>query len=247
MSVRFIHRMLLILYRNNEIKFEMSEISRQFNRIALDYDMDRPKFIPCFDEFYGRCTFIIAQFINIPHPKILDLGAGTGLLSAYWLNNIPDATFHLIDISDKMLEISKDRFNSRDNIKFLKKDYLKDFPKEEYDVIISALSLHHIARPEKEKLYYDIISHLKTGGIFVNYDQFKMNDERLEEIVEEDWYKSICQSGIELKNFQLMLKRRELDKETTMEDEIRLLEYTGFKEITCIFRYFKFGVIMSKK
>lgn len=37
------------------------EISRQFNLIAKEYDKDRPKFIPCFEDFYGRTTSILKK------------------------------------------------------------------------------------------------------------------------------------------------------------------------------------------
>ena len=223
------------------------EISRQFNLIATDYDKDRPKFIPCFDDFYCRTTTILAKLIDKPTPRFLDLGSGTGLLTAYWLLHFPTAKYDLIDISDKMLDIAKDRFRNQTDLTFINRDYVKEFPNIKYDVVISALSLHHLEKEQKESLYSDIFSHLNNGGWFINYDQFKMNDEKLEKSVEKDWCHSIIDAGIDEQNFLLMKERRNLDRETTVEEEINLLEKQGFKDISCIFRYFKFGVIITRR
>ena len=54
--------------------------------------------------------------------------------------------------------------------------------------------------------------------------------------MEEDWYNSIRESGIEENNFLLMQERRKLDRETTVKDEMKLLEEKGFKDVSCIFQ-----------
>ena len=58
-------------------------IEEQFNLIAQEYDGNRRKFIPCFDDFYESTTKLIVANIDTPR-RVLDLGAGTGLLSYYW-------------------------------------------------------------------------------------------------------------------------------------------------------------------
>ncbi len=55
-------------------------IAEVFDAAASDYDATRKKYISCFDDFYG------VAIDQIPYKKddsfsILDLGAGTGLLS----------------------------------------------------------------------------------------------------------------------------------------------------------------------
>ena len=60
-----------------------NDIEEQFNKVAKEYDVNRKKFIPCFDDFYDGATKFIAANINSPK-TIVDLGAGTGLLSSYW-------------------------------------------------------------------------------------------------------------------------------------------------------------------
>lgn len=77
------------------------EIEEQFNQIAQEYDANRRKFIPCFDDYYENTTKLIAASIEKP-TRILDLGAGTGLLSYYWYRQYPSAlSIHHLEDSQK--------------------------------------------------------------------------------------------------------------------------------------------------
>ncbi|MCU6720364.1 methyltransferase domain-containing protein [Porcipelethomonas ammoniilytica] len=81
-------------------------IEEQFNLIAKEYDANRKKFIPCFDEFYEYTTKFIASNIETPK-QILDLGAGTGILSYFWFQHFPKSEYVLVDIADDMLNSSE--------------------------------------------------------------------------------------------------------------------------------------------
>ena len=147
----------------------MSEIKRKFDEISKKYDEQRKKFIPCFDDFY-RVSVSVAS-VNTGNPKILDMGAGTGLLSAFLMERYPDASFTLIDISEKMLDIAKDRFRGNSNVKYIVADYSKYSFVEDYDIVVSALSIHHLEDEEKKKIYKKSYSLLKQNGIIINADQ----------------------------------------------------------------------------
>ena len=81
-------------------------ILEQFNKVAGDYDKNRKKFVPCFDDFYDNSTKFIAANIAKPR-KIIDLGAGTGLLTYHWCKHYPEAKFALVDVTEEMLNIAK--------------------------------------------------------------------------------------------------------------------------------------------
>ncbi|MGN0814066.1 MAG: hypothetical protein ACI4MH_02390 [Candidatus Coproplasma sp.] len=49
-------------------------IEEQFNLIAEEYDCNRRKFIPCFDDYYENSTKFILSNADKPN-KVLDLGA----------------------------------------------------------------------------------------------------------------------------------------------------------------------------
>ena len=96
----------------------MMEIEKQFNRIAEEYDSNRRSFIPCFDAYYAGATDFIAANIRKPS-RILDLGAGTGLLTSFWYKKFPDAEFVLVDVADEMLNVARRRFAGLRNVTYM--------------------------------------------------------------------------------------------------------------------------------
>ncbi len=118
-------------------------IESQFNMIAEEYDMNRRKFIPCFDDYYINTTAFIASNMKAPE-SIIDLGAGTGLLSYYWYKHYPDSNYLLVDIADDMLNVARLRFQGINSVSYQVSDYKKNLPAISFDTVISALSIHHL-------------------------------------------------------------------------------------------------------
>ena len=131
------------------------ELEKQFNLIAREYDNNRKKFIPCFEDYYKTTTHLILSNINSPK-TVLDLGAGTRLLTYYWYKECHTAEYVLVDIAEEMLDISKKRFMGLANVQHQVLDYTKQLPEEKFDTIISALSIHHLDQMQKAKLFQTI-------------------------------------------------------------------------------------------
>jgi tRNA (cmo5U34)-methyltransferase len=85
---------------------DVDKITDRFNLIAKKYDEQRRSFIPCFDDFYQTGISLISK-IKSDFNAILDLGAGTGLLTKYLYEKFPDANYTLVDVSEQMLEIAR--------------------------------------------------------------------------------------------------------------------------------------------
>lgn len=221
-------------------------ISEQFNLIAKEYDINRKRFIPCFDDYYINTTNFLAANINPPQ-KILDLGAGTGLLSAFWLQHFPKAEYILVDIADEMLEVAKERFDGLKNISYQNLDYSKELPNSDFDTIISALSIHHLEDQIKSELFECIYNKLPTGGIFVNYDQFCADSPKMNEWFDTFWENHLKNSGLSDADIKLWLERRKLDKECSAESEIEMLRKYNFSEVKLIYSSQKFSVIVAIK
>ena len=153
-------------------------IEKEFNVIAKEYDINRKRFIPCFDDYYKGATDMILAHVRTPN-RVLDLGAGTGLLTYFWYQKCPETEYTLIDIAEEMLDISKKRFSGIDNIQHKICDYTESLPEGEFDAVISALSVHHLEEDKKELLFQRIFDKLPEGGLFVNYDQFCAGSEKM--------------------------------------------------------------------
>ena len=67
---------------------ERDKITERFDIVADQYDSQRRYFIPCFDDYYKTSLDFLAS-IRKDFVSVLDLGAGTGLLSKGNFEKLP--------------------------------------------------------------------------------------------------------------------------------------------------------------
>lgn len=234
------------LYNLGGNRMVTREIQKQFDLVANEYDSQRKMFIPCFDDYYVVMSRFLARSMQKPN-TVLDLGAGTGLLTKYMFDHFPEAHFTLIDVSEEMLTVARKRFGGLGNLTFLTSDYTTSLPNGKFDLIVSGLSIHHLSEEEKAGLYNRVFDRLSINGWFVNFDQFNAESAEMNELYISWWYDSIQRSGLSEGEISRWQKRRSLDKENTVIETIRLLESSGFGLVECIYSYMKFGVIVAKR
>lgn len=225
---------------------KIGKISQRFDEAAAKYDEQRRFFIPCFDDYYGASVSFLAK-CKSSFNSILDLGAGTGLLTQYLYNEYPDAHYTLIDVSEQMLEIAKKRFGNLHDMEYIVSDYSTRLPEKSFDLIASALSIHHLENSAKSQLYTRIFNKLNAGGYLINLDQFIASSDKINEYYNRWWYDYIERNNISENERKAWLQRRELDRENTIEETITILKQIGFKSVECIYSFMKFGVILAIK
>lgn len=222
------------------------DIKEQFNLISKEYDCKRKKFIPCYKDFYDTTTRFIASNIKYPN-LIIDLGAGTGLLTSFWYKYFPKSSYLLIDIADNMLEIAKRRFLGMSNISFKSLNYINCLPDDDFDLVISALSIHHLDKNDKENLFNRLYYRLPPNGIFVNYDQFCANDKRVDSWYNNYWIDNLYTCGLTKKDLARWEERKKLDKEISVANELKMLANCKFSYSECVYSSQKFSVIVAIK
>jgi tRNA (cmo5U34)-methyltransferase len=84
-------------------------VGTMFGHAAWDYDRARRQLVPGFDRFYGAVLESI-PLGELQEIRVLDLGAGTGLLSAMVAGKFPRARVTLGDLSVEMLRVARRRF-----------------------------------------------------------------------------------------------------------------------------------------
>jgi len=223
----------------------MSEIQQKFDAISKKYDEQRRKFIPCFDDFYGATVSVAS--VDSENPAILDIGAGTGLLSAFLMKRYPKASFTLIDISEKMLDMAKNRFGNHSNVKYITADYSKHDFVEKYDIVISALSIHHLEDEDKRELYKKSYSILKENGVFINADQVHGETPFIENLNKTTWRQYVETSGLPEEEILAGYERVKLDKDTSLNQQLDWLKEAGFCDVSCIYKYYQFAVMFGRK
>lgn len=225
---------------------DKKEIALQFNNAAEKYDKQRRIFLPHMDNYYGIVKTYL-QYRNVPVESVLDLGAGTGLLTKYVLEIFPEASFRLIDVSAKMLDSAKSRFSNYPKIKYDTGDYVSCFPEGKYDLIVSGLSIHHLDEHMKKSLYANILNGLNEGGCFINLDQFNADSVSINNFFDDYWLDFIKNNLIDISDETSWMERRKLDKENSIPKTVTMLKETGFQNVECIYQFMKFGVIVALK
>lgn len=225
--------------------FERSDVKVKFNENASQYDGQRKKLIPCFDDFYSIAISIAET--NTDSPNILDIGAGTGLLSSLILEKFPNANVTLIDLSEKMLDVAKERFKANPNVTYIIDDYTKYEFDKKYDAVISSLSIHHLTGDDKRQLYHNIYSGLNKKGVFINADQVLGGTPYIESLYKRDWKYKVENSGLSKEEILSAYERAKLDKMSTLEDQMNWLKDAGFLDVDCVYKYFNFIVLFGRK
>jgi tRNA (cmo5U34)-methyltransferase len=74
----------------------MDSIKDAFDSISHNYDRARRQLVPCFDKFYLAAIDLL-PFEKEHEFEVLDLGAGTGLLSALIAFSFPRVSITMVD------------------------------------------------------------------------------------------------------------------------------------------------------
>jgi tRNA (cmo5U34)-methyltransferase len=146
-------------------------VRKAFAAGADTYDRARRKLVPCFDDFY-RTVLELLPFKSDDRFEALDLGAGTGLLSAMIAEAFPKARLTLFDLTPEMLLIARQRLKPLGKrVRFVTADFAAAAPSKSYDAVVSALAIHHLPDSGKRHLFADIFRYLTSGGVLINADQ----------------------------------------------------------------------------
>ncbi len=121
--------------------------------------------IPVYDRFQGELVAASGEGAR----RVLELGTGTGETAARLLERHPESFLVGVDESDGMLGAARERL-PEDRVA-LRVSRLQDpLPEGPFDVVASALCVHHLVGSEKRALFGQVRDVLGPGGRFVLAD-----------------------------------------------------------------------------
>jgi tRNA (cmo5U34)-methyltransferase len=221
-------------------------VKKIFDAGALQYDRNRRKVIPCFDDFYKTLIRLI-PFDSSEEFTVLDLGAGTGLVTALILNVFPKAVVSLLDISEGMLEKAKKRFAAKDNVTVHIMDYNTSPLPGKYNLIVSAMSIHHLKNSDKKRLVQKIHNALVSGGTFVHAELARGATDDSEEVYQEQWRKHLEGTDLTEDELNVIYERMSYDIPAPLDIQLSWMRDAGFLSVDCFYKYFNFVVYSGCK
>ena len=137
----------------------------QFHFDARTYDAEIRAEILIYEELQEQLELASGDGAR----RVLELGTGTGETARRLLARHRDATLVGVDESDEMLSVARARLPA-DRVSLVAARLEDELPDGPFDLVASALAVHHLAPAEKRRLFGRVRDALSPGGRFVLAD-----------------------------------------------------------------------------
>lgn len=138
---------------------ETDDVRSRFNRVAVDWDSN-----PGRVALARAVVDAIRNTVELrPDMKVMDLGAGTGLVTLGLLPYVKHIT--AVDASSEMLKVLDQKLKALQigNVRTLLCDIAKTpLPVADFDLIVSSMVLHHV--PDVAQVLRQLRPSLRPGG-----------------------------------------------------------------------------------
>jgi len=221
-------------------KSHREAIRSRFDAAAPDYDARSARFIDKHDEMIRVALEIAARLVP-GATRFLDLGTGTGAVSERVLDTLPGAAVHGVDFSEKMAEQARAklaRFGDRFSCEIADLDTFDPVDGGPWDVVVSALAIHHLPDEGKRRLTLAIGRALRPGGLFLNADLVAGETALEQETLTALHIEAMRARGLAEDEIQDRVRRhRENDTPARLSDQLAWLREAGCSEVWAPWRY----------
>jgi len=223
------------------------EIANAFGAVAKAYDQARGALIPDYVEVYGAAVDALKPHLA-DGGRVLDIGAGTGAFAAELANACPNCSYVLTDISQEMLDQSKEKFAGDDRFSFLHANVVVDPLPGPFDAVISSYVIHHMSHDEKASLFARVSDQLVPGGMFVNIDQFSIGDEAGDAALRAEWLRDVRAAGVGEVSLTAAIGRMDaFDQNALAQDQLEWLKAGGFPFAEIAYERYFWAVFVARK
>ncbi len=219
----------------------MSDSVSVFAAHASEYEAERRRLVPCFEDFYGTAVRLVSLRGGEVR-RVLDLGAGTGLMSGAVLEAFPVAQLVLLDGAAAMLAEARERLPER-SITTLEADLRDPLPAGPFDAVVSALAIHHLEDADKRRLFDRIGRVLRPGGVFVNAEHVGGPTPWLERTYRELWREACRAAGASEAEIGAAEGRMETDRLSDVHSQLGWMAEAGLEQCDCFFKRLHFAVL----
>ncbi len=199
---------------------------------SSDYDKSVRKSIPFYDQFHEATINIVASYKKDPLVWI-DVGCGTGTFVERAYDVFPTTAFVLADPSPAMLAFAANKLNGKDRVTIIKPIAAEGLHlPEQADVVSAIQSLHYLDAHQRKKALKNCFRLLRTGGIFVTFENIRPLTEKGIEVGKSNWKRYQVKAGKSLEDAEKHVERFGVEFfPITIEEHLRLLRDAGFSVV----------------
>jgi tRNA (cmo5U34)-methyltransferase len=148
--------------------------------------------------------------------RVLDLGCGDG---------------RLLDASPTMLAAARRRFEGAARVTVVGHDLAGPLPDlGQFDAIVSAFAIHHLAPVRQRGLYGEIWAALRPGGVFANLEHVSSPTARLEEM----FYNALGTTAA---------NRDPSNQCVRLDEHLAWLNELGFEDADCLWKWRELALV----
>lgn len=222
----------------------MTDAPAIFEVHAGGYADARRRLVPCYDALYGSAVAALA-LAGRPLRRILDLGAGTGLLASAVASAHPAASLTLLDGSPAML--AQARAALGDAAAYVTGDLADPLPPGPWDAVVSALAIHHLEDDAKRDLFARVAVSLAPGGVFVNAEQVSGPTAFFDDAYAGWHERRAAELGTTPAEWAAACERMRLDRLASAADQLAWLREAGFADADCLYKDHGFAVLVARR
>jgi trans-aconitate 2-methyltransferase len=205
-----------------------------------EYDARIRTFIPDYEEMLG----VAAAAIPARTRRIVDLGIGTGALSARCLQSAPRAKVVGVDMDPAILALAARRLGNRATL--TTGTFLRT-PLPAADAVVASYALHHVrTRSAKGALYRRIHAALRRGGVFVSVDCHPADAAVVRRGQREAWLAHLRRTYSASKAVALLDAWSHEDVYVPLDAEVALMRRGGFR-VEVLWRRGAFAVLWAAR
>lgn len=217
-----------------------------FDGIAGEYDGAIARCVPRYAEMLEAILGYLPP--GFAPARILELGCGTGNLTARVRARFPAAALTLVDVSAEMLDACRRRFAGDARLGFLELDFRALEPEPaSVDLVVSSISLHHLTHDEQAALFARLRRGLAPGGVFAYGDQFAGATPDLYREHMARWQAAARALGAGRAEWDTWMAHQAAhDHHAPLASHLEWLRAAGFATVDCVWRYVLWTVVQAR-
>ncbi|MGI0053817.1 MAG: class I SAM-dependent methyltransferase [Thermoplasmata archaeon] len=225
----------------------MAASRREFDREARGYDLTALRTMPRYRELHRMLAWGV-PYLPARAISLLELGCGTGTLTARLLSGFPHAQLTAVDLSEEMIRQARRKTRAwSDRVEFQRAPFTELALAGPFDAVVSALAIHHLTDPQKRRLFGRVARWLPTGGYFGIADDHLPEDPlfdlRFRQVLPEIGGPESPGPGGEPSG--AWRAHDPFDHPATLARELEMLRQAGFGHIGVPWRFFGQAVVWA--